>query len=119
VQRTLERLAAGVPDWSGGTRIGECLAAFTARWLDPLVDKRTVVLILSDGLDRGDIAALAGAMAALRRRARRVLWLNPLAGDPRYEATARAMAAAAPHVDRILPAHSLESLECLLPHLAA
>jgi hypothetical protein len=119
VRRTLERVAAGVPDWSGGTRIGECLAAFVARHLDALVDRRTVVLILSDGLDRGDVAPLAGAMAALHRRARRVLWLNPLAGDPRYEATARAMAAALPFVDRLLPAHDLESLARLLPHLAA
>jgi uncharacterized protein with von Willebrand factor type A (vWA) domain len=108
-----------VPDWSGGTRLGECLATFVERHLATLVDRRTVVLVLSDGLDRGDVAPLAGAMAAIRRRARRVLWLNPLAGDPRYEATARAMAAAAPHVDRILPAHSLESLERLLPLLAA
>ena len=115
----LERLAARVPDWSGGTRIGECLAEFVDRYLDPLVDARTVVLILSDGLDRGDLGPLAAAMRALHYRARRVLWLNPLAGDPRYAPTARAMAAALPYVDRLLPAHNLESLERLLPLLAA
>ena len=119
VQRTLDRLAAEVPDWSGGTRIGECLATFVDRWLEQTVDARTVVLILSDGLDRGDVAPIRGAMAAIRRRARRVLWLNPLAGDPRYEATARAMAAALPYVDRLLPAHDLASLERLLPLIAA
>jgi uncharacterized protein with von Willebrand factor type A (vWA) domain len=119
IRRILDHLAAGVPDWSGGTRIGECLATFVARHLATLVDRRTIVLILSDGLDRGDVAPLAGAMAAIRRRARRVLWLNPLAGDPRYEATARAMAAALPFVDRLLPVHDLESLARLLPHLAA
>ncbi|HEY8022521.1 MAG TPA: VWA domain-containing protein, partial [Thermoanaerobaculia bacterium] len=59
------------------------------------------------------------AMRAIRARARRVLWLNPLAGDARYEPTARAMAAALPYVDRLLPAHDLESLERLLPLLAA
>jgi hypothetical protein len=119
IARTLDRLTAGVPDWSGGTRIGECLAAFVDRHLDALVDERTVILIASDGLDRGEVAPLRAAMAALHRRARRILWLNPLAGDPRYEATARAMAAALPYVDRLLPAHNLESLERLLPLLAA
>lgn len=119
VHRLLERVAAAVPEWSGGTRIGECLATFVDRHLEALVDSRTVVLILSDGLDRGDVAPLRGAMLAIRRRARRVLWLNPLAGDSRYEATARAMAAALPYVDRLLPAHDLESLERLLPLLAA
>jgi uncharacterized protein with von Willebrand factor type A (vWA) domain len=113
----LERLAARVPDWSGGTKIGECLAEFVEYYLDELVDARTVVLILSDGLDRGDLAPVEGAMRAIRARARRVLWLNPLAGDSRYEPTARAMAAALPYVDRLLPAHNLESLEMVLPLL--
>jgi uncharacterized protein len=119
VDLVLDRLAASVPDWSGGTRIGECLADFVANYLDSTVDGQTVVLILSDGLDRGDVAPLAGAMRAIRARARRVYWLNPLAGDARYEPTARAMAAALPYVDRLLPAHNLESLARLLPLLAA
>jgi uncharacterized protein with von Willebrand factor type A (vWA) domain len=119
VDATLALLSARVPDWSGGTRIGECLAEFAARYLRELVDGRTVVLILSDGLDRGDVAPLAGAMRAIRARARRVFWLNPLAGDRRYEPTARAMAAALPYIDRLLPAHNLESLAGLLPLLAA
>ena len=119
IDLALERLAARVPDWSGGTKIGESLAEFVEYYLDQLVNGKTVVLILSDGLDRGDLAPLAGAMRAIRARARRVLWLNPLAGDSRYEPTARAMAAALPFVDRLLPAHNLESLERLLPLLAA
>ncbi len=119
IDLALERLAAQVPDWSGGTRIGECLAAFVDIYLDELVNGQTIVLILSDGLDRGDVQPLAGAMRAIRGRARRVLWLNPLAGDRRYEPTARAMAAALPWVDRLLPAHNLESLERLLPFLSA
>jgi len=119
VEATLERLAAGVPDWSGGTKIGECLAEFVEYYLDPLVNRQTTVLVLSDGLDRGDLAPLAPAMRAVQARARRVLWLNPLAGDARYEPTARAMAAALPYVDRLLPAHDLASLERLLPLLAA
>ncbi|HEX6899041.1 MAG TPA: VWA domain-containing protein [Thermoanaerobaculia bacterium] len=119
VDLTLERLAASVPDWSGGTKIGECLAEFVEYYLDELVDGKTVVLILSDGLDRGDVEPLAAALRAIRSRARRVVWLNPLAGDSRYEPTARAMAAALPHIDDLLPAHNLESLERLLPLLAA
>ncbi|MGH9368814.1 MAG: vWA domain-containing protein [Thermoanaerobaculia bacterium] len=116
---TLERLAAQVPDWSGGTRIGESLGEFVARYLDEMVDGKTVAIIVSDGLDRGDTAVLAGAMRAIRSRARRVIWLNPLLGDPRYEPTARGMEAALPFVDLFAPAHNLESLERLLPQLAA
>lgn len=119
IDLALERLASSVPDWSGGTKIGECLAEFVEYYLDELVDGKTVVLILSDGLDRGDVAPLAAALRAIRARARRVVWLNPLAGDARYEPTARAMAAALPHIDDLLPAHNLESLERLLPLLAA
>lgn len=119
LERTLDRLRATVPDWSGGTRIAECLAEFVARHLDRVVDARTVVLIASDGLDRGDLDSLPSAMRAIHRRAKKVIWLNPLAGDPRYEPTARAMAAALPFVDTLLPAHNLESLERLLPEMAA
>jgi uncharacterized protein with von Willebrand factor type A (vWA) domain len=119
VDRTLRRLAAGVPDWSGGTRIGECFAAFVDSFLGQVVDRRTVVVILSDGLDSGDSRPLAGAMRAIQRRALGVVWLNPLAGDRRYEPTARAMAAALPYIDHLLPAHNLESLQRLLPLLAA
>ncbi len=119
VDLTLDRLAAQVPDWSGGTKIGECLEEFVTYYLDELVNGQTTVIILSDGLDRGDVEPLGRAMRAIQGRARRVLWLNPLAGDARYEPTARAMAAALPYVDRLLPAHNLESLERLIPLLAA
>jgi uncharacterized protein with von Willebrand factor type A (vWA) domain len=119
IDLTLERLASQVPDWSGGTKIGECLAEFVDHYLDELVDGSTVVIILSDGLDRGDVQPLGRAMRAIQARARRVLWLNPLAGDARYEPTARAMAAAFPYIDHLLPAHNLESLERLIPLLAA
>jgi uncharacterized protein with von Willebrand factor type A (vWA) domain len=113
----LERLAAAVPDWSGGTRIGECLEAFVERHLDERVDSRTVVVILSDGLDRGEPERLAAAMERIQARARRVLWLNPLLADPRYQPIARGMAAALPFVDALLPVHDLESLQQLLRYL--
>jgi uncharacterized protein with von Willebrand factor type A (vWA) domain len=119
IGRSLDLLSANVPDWSGGTRIGECLEAFVEGWLDTAVDSRTVVIVVSDGLDRGETRALTDAMKAIHSRARRVLWLNPLLSDPRYEPTARGMAAALPWVDRLLPAHDLASLERVLPLLAA
>jgi uncharacterized protein with von Willebrand factor type A (vWA) domain len=116
---TLERIQAAVPDWSGGTRIGECLATFVSGHLKRHVDQRTVVIILSDGLDRGDPAGLAEAVKEIRLRARKLIWLNPLLGDSRYEPTARGMEAALPYVDHFASAHNLESLERLVPHLAA
>lgn len=119
IGQTLDRLAAGVPDWSGGTKIGECLADFVARYADQLVTAKTMVVIFSDGLDRGDTTLVARAMRAIQSKARRVIWLNPLSGDPRYEPTARAMQAALPFVDRLAPAHSLESLERIFSELAA
>jgi uncharacterized protein with von Willebrand factor type A (vWA) domain len=83
------------------------------------VSARTTVFILSDGLDRGDPAVLVGAMRAIAARARQVIWLNPLLGDPRYRPEARGMEAALPFVDRFAPAHNLESLEHFLTLLAA
>ena len=116
---TLDRLAAGVPDWSGGTRIGASLDEFVTRHLDTLVNAKTVVVVLSDGLDMDSPAVLAGAMRAVREKARKVIWLNPLLGDPRYRPEARGMQAALPFVEHFVPAHNLESLERLLPLLAA
>jgi uncharacterized protein with von Willebrand factor type A (vWA) domain len=115
--RSLDRLAAAVPDWSGGTRIGECLAGFVAAYADRLVGRDTTVVIVSDGLDLGDTAALAQSMRALRERAKTIVWLNPLAGDARYAPSAAGMAAALPFVGHFGPAHDLASLEALLRRL--
>ncbi len=114
VAATLGRFARSVEDWSGGTRIGDCLADFTDDYLRRTVTSDTSVLIFSDGLDRGDTGALEQALLAIRRRARRVIWLNPLMGDPRYRPEARGMRTALPHVDHLVPAHNLESLERLV-----
>jgi len=113
ILRSLEWLAADVPDWSGGTRIGECLAEFVALHAS-LVRRDTTVVIVSDGLDLGDTELLVGAMRALRDRAGTIVWLNPLMGDARYEPTAAGMRAALPYVDHVAAAHNLESLERLL-----
>lgn len=118
ISHTIDRLAIDVPGWSGGTRIGESLTEFVAKYSQPFVTSRSIVVILSDGLDRGDTTMVAGAMRALSAKARKIVWLNPLSGDPRYEPTARAMQAALPFVDVLAPAHNLESLERMLPELA-
>lgn len=111
---TMRRLAQKAGDWSGGTRIGECLAHFATHYLRNSVSGDTSVLIFSDGLDRGDTEALETALTAIRKRARRVLWLNPLMGYSGYQPEARGMKAALPHVDALVPAHDLHSLESLL-----
>ena len=113
VPATLNRFARNVEDWSGGTRIGDCLREFADDHLRRVVAGDTSVLIFSDGLDRGATEPLEEAMLAIRRRARRVIWLNPLMGDPRYRPEARGMSAALPHIDDLVPAHNLESLEAL------
>jgi hypothetical protein len=111
----LDRLG-GVADWSGGTKIGECLRSFTEGW-GRLVDRETVVIVLSDGWDTGEPAILAEALARIRRRAGKVIWLNPLLGSPDYQPLTQGMAAALPHVDLFLPAHNLDSLRALARHL--
>jgi uncharacterized protein with von Willebrand factor type A (vWA) domain len=117
----LARLSAGVDTWSGGTSIGGSLMAFDRRYARRRVDSRTVIVIISDGWERGDVEQLRRAMASLKRRAYRILWLNPLLGGAEYRPVARGMAAALPYVDHFLPAHNLESLTRVartLVHLA-
>ena len=110
--RALARAAEHVSDWSGGTRIGAALAELN-REHGRRIGRGAVVVILSDGWDRGDPDLLAEEMARLSRTAHRLLWLNPLAADPRYEPLTRGMQAALPHVDHLLPGNSIASLEAL------
>ena len=114
--RALDRLTANIRGWSGGTRIGASLATFNAQWLRR-IDRRTVVIILSDGWDTGEPEALAGALAQLKQRAGRLIWLNPLLGSAGYEPVARGMQAALPFINVFAPAHDLASLRSLEPHL--
>lgn len=107
-----------VTDWDGGTRIAESLWTFLRRWGLSGMARGAVVVICSDGLERGDPGALAQAMQRLALVAHRVVWVNPLAGDARYRPLARGMAAALPHVDVFLPGHNLASLENLAQVLA-
>jgi uncharacterized protein with von Willebrand factor type A (vWA) domain len=110
--RALARAAEQVSDWSGGTRIGNALAELN-REHGRRIGRGAIIVVLSDGWDRGDPEVLAAEMARLRRCAHRVLWLNPLAADPRYEPLTRGMQAALPHVDHLLPGNSIASLEAL------
>ena len=115
-QRALHRLSANVNGWSGGTRIGASLAAFNAQWLRR-IDKRTIVIILSDGWDTGEPEQLAGALSLLKARAGRLIWLNPLLGNSTYQPATRGIQAALPFIDVFAPAHDLASLRALEPHL--
>ncbi len=109
----LRRAAATVVDWSGGTRLGQCLQAFCDRWGQPGLARGAVVVIMSDGWDRGDPAVLAEQMARLRRLAHRIIWVNPCKGSPEYEPLALGMSTALPYVDEFVAGHNLASLESL------
>jgi len=110
----LARAAAAVHDWSGGTRLGESLRAFNDEWGVRGAARGSVVVILSDGWDRGDPAVLAEQMARLGRVAHEVVWVNPLKATDGYEPLAKGMAAALPFVDRFVEGHNLDALERLV-----
>lgn len=116
--KALERLSLLAEGWGGGTRIGECLATFVKYHAHRALRGRSILFILSDGYDTGEPAVVGKAMQALAKRARRIVWLNPLLGWQGYEPVAGGMAAALPHVDLFAPAHNLQSLAALAPHLA-
>jgi len=119
--QALAEAASAVLDWDGGTRIGDSLDTFVREWGRRGLARGSVVVICSDGLERGDPRTLQAVMARLDRLAHRVVWVNPLKGDPRYQPLARGMQAALPFVDVFVSGHdlsSLESLAALLPQLA-
>ncbi|MBI5104824.1 MAG: VWA domain-containing protein, partial [Solirubrobacterales bacterium] len=112
------RVREAVADWAGGTRIGEGLATLTRRY-GGRVGRGAVVVVLSDGWDRGEPELVAAEMERLHRVAHRVVWLNPLKARPGYEPLARGMAAALPFVDDFLAGHSLGAMEELATRLEA
>jgi uncharacterized protein len=109
----LRRAGGAVADWAGGTRLGDGLRRFNDRWGVRGVARGAVVVILSDGWDRGDPAVLGEELARLRRVAYRLVWVNPLKASPGYAPLARGMAAALPHLDEFVEGHSVASLEAL------
>ncbi|HMK78334.1 MAG TPA: VWA domain-containing protein [Xanthobacteraceae bacterium] len=118
VTRAVDKLALMAQGIGGGTRIGESLATFNRWHARRVVHSRTAVMIVSDGYDTGEPAALGAEMRRLRQRCRRIIWLNPLLGWRDYSPQARGMQAALPYVDLFAPAHNLDSLAALEPYLA-
>jgi uncharacterized protein with von Willebrand factor type A (vWA) domain len=111
--RALARIADSVNDWAGGTRIGESFRDFNPHWARRTLRTSGVVIVVSDGWDRGDPALVATETARLRRNCHRLVWLNPLAGTPGYEPLAGGMRAALPYIDDFVPAGTVASLERL------
>jgi uncharacterized protein with von Willebrand factor type A (vWA) domain len=111
--RAFHEIGRLVADWEGGTRIGESLKTLLDGWGQRAALRGSVVVLCSDGLERGDPEVLRAQMARMRRLAHRVVWANPLKGSPRYEPLARGMAAALPSVDVFLSGHNLESVEAI------
>ncbi len=114
-EAALRSAGRAVTDWSGGTRLGESLGRFNEVWGVRGMARGAIVVVCSDGWDRGDPEQMAAEMARLSRVARRVIWVNPLKASPGYAPLARGMAAALPYVDLFVEGHSVRSLE----HLAA
>ena len=114
----LKQVGLLVHDWAGGTRIGESLKAFNFDWGRRVLGRGAVVLIISDGWDRGDVELLKREMARLKRNCHRLIWLNPLLGAPDYEPLTRGIQAALPHIHDFLPVHNLASLEDLAIRLS-
>ncbi len=117
IDQAVDGVAKAVPDWSGGTRIGAALKEFNFKWARRTLSWGSIVLIVSDGWDRGEPEALSQEMQRLQRSCRRLIWLNPLAGREGYEALTRGMQAAEPYIDDLLPVHNMAALMDLADHL--
>ncbi len=113
IDEALTEVTKVVEDWGGGTRIGDAIKTFNYRWARRVAARGAVVLIISDGWDRGEAATLRQEMERLQRSCFRLIWLNPLLGLPDYEPLTQGLQAALPFVDDFLPVHNLESLEAL------
>lgn len=113
IDDSMNEVVKVVQDWGGGTRIGEVLKTFNYRWARRVAAHGAVVLIISDGWDRGDPAVLRQEMQRLQKSCYRLMWLNPLLASPEYEPLTRGLQAALPYVDDFLPVHNLDSLMAL------
>lgn len=113
-----QMVAAAVPDWSGGTRIGETVALFNQRWAKRVLGQGAVVLLMTDGLDRDGAAGLSEAMDRLHRSSRRLIWLNPLLRWDGFQPKSQGIRAMLPHVDDFRTIHNLDSLRALVDLLS-
>jgi hypothetical protein len=118
VDHAMKEVSVAVHDWSGGTRIGDALKDFNYNWARRVLGHGAVVLLISDGWDRGDPQLLGHEIGRLQRSCHRLVWLNPLLGSPEYEPLTRGMQAALPYIDDFLPVHNLVSLEQLAGHIS-
>ncbi len=116
--RAIAEAGETVPDWSGGTRLGETLKAFLDGWGQRGMARGAVVVLASDGWERGDAAQLGDQMARLHRLAHRVVWMNPHRGLVGYQPVQQGMAAALPHVDDFVAGHSMSAFADLLEVVA-
>lgn len=117
LRQVLQEISHSVPDWSGGTRIGDCFQELLELHGDKIT-RNTVVLILSDGWDVGDVDLVEQSMKTIHGKAKRVIWLNPLLGSSEYEPSCLGMQRALPYIDYFLPANNVQSLRDLCNHLA-
>ncbi len=117
IDQAVDSVAKAVPDWSGGTRIGAALKEFNFKWARRTLSWGAIVLIVSDGWDRGEPEVLSAEMHRLQRSCRRLIWLNPLAGREGYATLTQGMKAAEPYIDDLLPVHNLAALIDLADHL--
>ena len=117
IDQAVTEVSRAVPDWAGGTRIGQAIKTFNFQWLRRVGTGGPVVLVISDGWDRGEPELLGKEMSRLQRSCHRLIWLNPLLGSPVYEPLTLGIQAALPYVDDFLPVHNLNSLEALASHL--
>ena len=118
IDQAITEVSRAVPDWAGGTRIGDAVKAFNYQWLRRTLRGQAIVLIISDGWDRGDPELLARETSRLQRSCHRLIWLNPLLGSPDYQPLTQGMQAALPFVDDFLPVHNMNSLQALADHLS-
>lgn len=110
VEESLNQVSEQVHDWAGGTNIGGCLREFNDRFARDMLHSRSVVIILSDGWDRGDAYLMREEMEHLHSRVHKLMWLNPLLAGAEYQPICRGMQTALPYLDYFLPVHNLESL---------
>jgi uncharacterized protein with von Willebrand factor type A (vWA) domain len=118
IDRAIDEASREVVDWAGGTRIGASLHEFHHRWARRVLGRGAVVVLISDGWDRGDPAELQRTMRLLQQRSYRLIWLNPLLGQPTYQPDVAGMRAALQHIDDFLPIHNLQSLSALAERIA-
>jgi uncharacterized protein with von Willebrand factor type A (vWA) domain len=119
VDEAMAKVAGAVQDWSGGTRIGQCLKEFNFRWSRRVLAQGAHVLLMTDGLERDDTGLLGAEMARLRRSARRIVWLNPLLRYDGFAPLAAGVQTILPLVDEFRPVHNLDSLEDLARALSS